>query len=135
MLQIKNVRLRERWVEGEIPYNTKTGGGPTLLTCSFPFVRDWLNLHPLKDDPEARLICNLYDGRAVGPEAIWRMMKRLRQRIEHVLKQGSITDPQERDKLEYLLRTKKWNPYCISHYAIAFDSDLLPDYALKREVR
>ena len=40
MLQIKDVRLRERWAEGEIPYNTKTGGGPTLLTCSFPFVRD-----------------------------------------------------------------------------------------------
>ena len=80
---------------------------------------DWLNTRKVR-----------YDIRtAVGPEAIWRMMRRLRQRIEHVLKQGSITDPQERDKLEYLLRTKKWNPYCISHSAIAFDSDLLPDYA------
>jgi integrase/recombinase XerD len=135
MLQIKNVRLRERWAEGEIPYNTKTGGGPILLTCSFPFVRDWLNLHPLKDNPEARLICNLYDGTAVGPEAMWGMMKRLKQRIEHMLKQGSITDPQEREKLEYLLRTKKWNPYCIRHSAITFDSDLLPDYVLKRKVR
>jgi hypothetical protein len=27
MLQIKNLRLRERWAEGEIPYNTKTCGG------------------------------------------------------------------------------------------------------------
>jgi hypothetical protein len=45
------------------------------------------------------------------------MMKRLRQRIERMLRQGSITDPQESDKLEYLLRTKKWNPYCIRHSA------------------
>jgi hypothetical protein len=106
-----------------------------LLTYSFPFVRDWLNLHALKDDPEARLICNLCDGTPVGPEAMWGMMKRLRQRIERMLRQGSITDPQERDKLEYLLRTKKWNPYCIRHSAITFDSDLLPDYALNRKVR
>jgi len=135
MLQIKNVRLRERWAEGEIPYNTKTGGGPILLTCSFPFVRDWLNLHPLKDDPEARLICNLYDGTPIGPEAMWGMMKRLKERIERMLKQGSIIDPQEREKLQHLLRTKKWNPYCIRHSAITSDSDFLPEYALKKKVR
>ena len=135
MLQIKNIRLRERWAEGEIPYNTKTGGGPILLTCSFPFVRDWLNLHPLKDDPEARLICNLYDGTAVGPEAMWGMLKRLQERIERMLKQGSVTDLHEREKLQHLLCTKKWNPYCVRHSAITFDSDLLPDYALKRKVR
>jgi integrase/recombinase XerD len=46
MLQIKNLRPRERWAEGEIPYNTKTGGGPILLSCSFPFVRDWLKSTP-----------------------------------------------------------------------------------------
>jgi integrase/recombinase XerD len=32
-LKIGNIRLRERYAEGEIPYNTKTGGGPILLTC------------------------------------------------------------------------------------------------------
>jgi hypothetical protein len=122
MLQIKNLRLRERWAEGEIPYNTKTGGGPILLTCSFPFVRDWLNLHPLKDDPEARVICNLYDGTPIGPDAMWGMMKRLKERIDRMLKQGSITDPEEREKLQHLLRTKKWNPYCLRHSAITFDS-------------
>jgi len=57
-LKIRNIRLRERYAEGEIPYNTKTGGGPILLTCSFPYVRDWLNKHPFKNTPEARLICN-----------------------------------------------------------------------------
>jgi integrase/recombinase XerD len=33
-LRIGNIRLRERYAEGEIPYDTKTGGGPILLTCS-----------------------------------------------------------------------------------------------------
>ena len=50
-LKIGNIRLRERYAEGEIPYNTKTGGGPILLTSSFPYVRDWLNKHPFKNTP------------------------------------------------------------------------------------
>ena len=34
-----------------------------------------------------------------------------------------------------MLRTKKWNPYCIRHSAITSDSDYLPEYALKKKVR
>jgi integrase/recombinase XerD len=40
MLKIKNIRLGERYGEGEIPHEAKTGSGPILLTCSFPYVRD-----------------------------------------------------------------------------------------------
>jgi integrase/recombinase XerD len=39
MLKIKHIRLRERYGEGEVPHEAKTGGGPILLTCSFPYVR------------------------------------------------------------------------------------------------
>jgi integrase/recombinase XerD len=46
LLKIKHIRLRERYGEGEIPHEAKTGSGPVLLTCSFPYVRDWLNKHP-----------------------------------------------------------------------------------------
>jgi integrase/recombinase XerD len=66
---------------------------------------------------------------------MWGMMKRLKERIEGMLKQGSIIEPWEREKLQHLLRTKKWNPYCIRHSAITFDGDMLPDFALKRKVR
>jgi hypothetical protein len=37
--------------------------------------------------------------------------------------------------LEYLLNTKRWNPYCIRHSSISSDSDFLPEYALKKKVR
>ena len=30
-LRIGNIRFQERYAEGEIPHNTKTGGGPFLL--------------------------------------------------------------------------------------------------------
>jgi integrase/recombinase XerD len=59
LLKIKHVRLKEKYGEGEIPHEAKTGTGPMLLTCSFPYVRDWLNEHPFNNEPNARLICNL----------------------------------------------------------------------------
>ena len=62
-------------------------------------------------------------------------MKQLRKRIIHLLENNSIKDEQERQKLEFLLKTKKWNPYCIRHSSITYDSDYLPEYALKKKVR
>src|SRR5690606_15584399 len=46
-----------------IPENAADGDGPILLTASFPNVRDWLNLHPLQDVPDAQLICDLNTGK------------------------------------------------------------------------
>ena len=62
-------------------------------------------------------------------------MKQLRERIIRLLKNGEINNKEEREKIEYLLKTKKWNPYCIRHSAITADSDYLPEYALKKKVR
>lgn len=135
MLKIKHVRLREKYAEGEIPHESKTGTGPILLTCSFPYVRDLLNVHPFRNNPDARLICNLRNGNPVKPEAMWTMMKQLRKRIERLLKTGEITDPKEIERLEYLLKTKRWNPYCLRHSAISYDSDSLPEFALRKKVR
>jgi integrase/recombinase XerD len=95
-LKIGNIRLRERYAEGEIPHNTKTGGGPILLTSSFPYVRDWLNKHPFKNTPEARLICNLQNGAPIKPEALWTMMKQLRHRITQMLESGMISNFEEK---------------------------------------
>lgn len=114
LLKIKHIRLREKYGEGEIPHEAKTGTGPILLTCSFPYVREWLNEHPFRNGSEARLICNLMIVAPLKPEAMWMMMKQLRYRIIRILESGSITDNEERQKLEFLLKTKKWNPYCIA---------------------
>ena len=135
LLKIKHIRLRERYGEGEIPHEAKTGTGPILLTCSFPYVRDWINEHPFRNEPGARLICNLQTGSPLTPDALWKIMKQLRKRIIHLLENNSIKDEQERQKLEFLLKTKKWNPYCIRHSSITYDSDYLPEYALKKKVR
>ena len=135
LMRIKNFRLREKYGEGEVPYEAKTGSGPILLTFSFPYVRDWLNEHPFKNEPNARLVCNLITGGPVKPNAIWDMMRQLKIRIKRLLDNNEITDKKEREKLQYLVNTKKWNPYCIRHSSITNDSDYLPEYALKKKVR
>jgi integrase/recombinase XerD len=71
LLKIKHIRLKERYGEGEIPHEAKTGTGPILLTCSFPYVRDWLNEHPFRrlfrqignvvDDEVFKITNNLFD--------------------------------------------------------------------------
>jgi hypothetical protein len=135
LLKIKHVRLREKYGEGEIPYEAKTGSGPILLTLSFAYVRDWLNEHPFKNEPNARLICSLVTGSPIRADSLWTMMKQLRIRLESLLQNGSITNKEEREKLEFLLKTKKFNPYCLRHSAITSDSDYLPEYALTKKVR
>ena len=38
-------------------------------------------------------------------------MKRLRSRIIRLFETGTIADDGERQKLDYLVKTKKWYPY------------------------
>jgi integrase/recombinase XerD len=135
LLKIKNIRMKERYGEGEIPNQAKTGSGPALLTFSFPYVRDWLNEHPFRNTPDARLICNLNNGAPIKPEALWTMMKQLRTRIHRLIETDAIANDSEKETLRVLLSTKKFNPYCLRHSSISHDSDYLPEYALKKKAR
>ena len=135
LLKLKHIRIKENYGEGEVPHESKTGSGPVLLTTSFIHVRDWINEHPFKNSPNASLICNLITGAPVKPDAMWTIMDQLKRRITTILREGTITNGEEKEKLESLLRNKKWNPYCLRHSSISNDSDYLPDYALKKKVR
>jgi integrase len=135
LLRIKNIRLKEAYGEGEIPHQAKTGSGPILLMMSFCYVRDWINQHPFKNEPNARLICNLHNGAPIKAKSVWNMMRQLRNRIMRLIETKEISDESERQQLVYLLTTKKWNPYSFRHSSITADSDYLPEYALKKKVR
>ena len=135
ILKLKHIRLRDKYAEGEVPHEAKTGSGPILLTMSFPYVRDWINEHPFRNTPDAYLICNIMTGAPVKPEAMWTMMNQLKNRILKKLEEESIKISKKKKNLEYLIKSKKWNPYCLRHSSISSDSDFLPEYALKKKVR
>ncbi|MDR4491932.1 MAG: hypothetical protein R2685_13700 [Candidatus Nitrosocosmicus sp.] len=135
LLKIKHIRLKKDYGEGEIPHQAKTGSGPILLTFSFPYVRDWLNEHPFRNESGARLICNLHNGSPISPKSLWNLMEQLKKRIIRLMENGQIVDKEERERLNYLIKVKKWNPYCLRHSSITADADYLPEYALKKKVR
>ena len=135
LLKVKHVRIGPKYGEAEIPHQSKTGSGPALLMCSFPYVRDWLNEHPFRNEPNANIICNLATGGPITADTLVTVMKQLRKRIIGLIQGGSITDAQEKQTLERLIKTKKWNPYCIRHSAITADSDYLPEFALRKKAR
>lgn len=100
LLKVKHVGLGQRYGEAEIPHESKTGSGPALLMCSFPYVRDWLNEHPFRNEPNANIICNLTTGNAITADTLATVMKQLRRRIIGLLNEsGSITDIHERENL------------------------------------
>ena len=41
-----------------------------------------------------------------------------------MLEEGLIKDAKEKEKLEYLINTKKWNPYCIGIVHIQKGSEI-----------
>ena len=54
----------------------------------------------------SRLICNLINGSPITADNIDKVMKQLRERIIRLLANGEITNGEEREKLEYLLKQK-----------------------------
>ena len=66
---------------------------------------------------------------------VYDTMYLLKKRIIRLIESKEIKDTKEKEKLQYFLKTKKWNPYCIRHSSITADSDYLPEYALKKKVR
>jgi integrase/recombinase XerD len=135
LLKVKHIRLDQRYGQAEIPYESKTGSGPGLLMCSFPYVRDWLNEHPFRNEPDAMVICNLTTGGPITADTLATIMKQLRKRIIGLIDSGSISDPHEMENLQRLIKTKKWNPYCLRHSAISADSDYLPEFAVRKKAR
>lgn len=137
-MKLKHIRFKETYAEGEIPFNTKTGGGPVLLRMSFPYMLEYMNKHPLRNDPEAPLFCNLKGGKTLGdeldPDYLWRILDNLKRRIKTLVEQDKVTG-QEKEKLQELLNVKAWNPYCFRTSAIRHDATFLPAYALTQKVR
>ncbi len=134
-LKIKHIRLRERYGEAEIPHDSKTGSGPAMLTCSFPYVRDWLNEHPFRNELDARVICNLRTGGPITADSLWTIMRQLRTRISVLIHSSSITDEKELANLQHLIKSKNWAPYCLRHSSITCDAESYSEFALRKKVR
>lgn len=133
-MKIKDIRFKDKYAEGEVPYYTKTGNREVLLRASFPYVRDWLEIHPLKTELNAPLICSHKTGKELHPDTIWNLLNYLKESILSKIKNELIESEKERKMLLSLINGKKWNPYCIRHSSIDEDGDHLTDKAFTNKV-
>jgi hypothetical protein len=133
-IEWRHLHLYEQYGEGQVPANTKTGMRPVLLRMSFPYARDWKNGYPFVYHAKAKVICNLTNGKQITPDAIYSMMMEHKDRLRRMIRKGKIPDEHDRERLEYLLTTKKWNPYCFRHSSIDYDLAYLPEFAGRKKV-
>jgi integrase/recombinase XerD len=132
-LQLKHFTFKINHYEGEVPADTKTGKRPMMLTSSFPDVRDLINKHPFRNDPQAHLFISLISNKPIKSETLWHVTNNLKKRIQGMIDDGSIRNAEERDKLIFLLKTKAWNPYCFRHSSSDSDSEYLEDKSLNKK--
>jgi len=114
----------------EILVNGKTGSRSIPLINSIPFVKDMLDSHPQKNNPNAYLIYSeRVFGRRISIEGLFHMYKRYRTKLFPYLLKSSI-DPNDKAKIRDLLK-KPWNPYIRRHSALTEKSKILKEQILK----
>jgi len=118
----------------EILVNGKTGTRSIPLFDSIPYVKDWLDEHPLKGNPNSFLVAGI--GRSIGrPIEISTLgmiyRKQYKRRLFPKLLEDPTVPPEDKKKIKELLR-KPWNPYIRRHSALTEKSTILKEHVLRQ---
>lgn len=114
-LKIGDIYFHPKYAQLTVPEDTKTGSRTISIFFAFPFVRDWINNHPLKADLNAPLFINLHSRkpRQIGHRQLWSFFNRLKAQLNHKLQK------------------RYWNPYILRHSRLTEYAKILPEYKLK----
>lgn len=133
-LKIKDVvfkMARDRQY-AEILVNGKTGTRPIPLINSIPYVKDLIDTHPLRNNPNAYLIHNENAfGRGISIFGLFSMYKRYRTRTFPSLLRDPLLNEGDKTKIRELLK-KPWNPYIRRHSALTEKSKILKEHVLRQ---
>jgi integrase/recombinase XerD len=123
---IGNVQYAEALVNG------KTGSRSIPLIKSIPYVKDWLNDHPQRGNPNASLICGFGKslGRRILPVAINRIYAIYKTTYFTKLLDSNIPI-EDKQKIKEMLG-KPWNPYIRRHSGLTEKSTFLKEHVLRQ---
>jgi integrase len=136
-LRIKDIAFKTAGIYqyAEVLVNGKTGSRPIPLISSIPYVKDWLDSHPQRGNPNAYLIPSLSDrtfGKKMKFSGIYMAYKRYK--VEYFTKLAEIdptVSPEDKQKIRELLK-KPWNPYIRRHSALTEKSAILKEHVLRQ---
>lgn len=114
-LKIGDIYFHPKYAQLTVPENTKTGTRTIPIIFAFPFVRDWINNHPLKNDLNAPLFINLHSRkpRPISHRQLWAFFDRSKAQLNH------------------RLQKRYWNPYILRHSRLTEYAKVLTEFQLK----
>lgn len=118
----------------EVLVNGKTGTRHLPLIDSLPYVKDWLDQHPQRNNKNAYLVCSL-DRRnyckqlgVISLHGIYRNYKV--NYFSRLIKDSTVSNEEKRHIKDLLL--KPWNPYIRRHSALTEKSKFLRESTLRQ---
>jgi len=113
--------------------NSKTKPRTLPLIFSIPYIKDWIDSHPMLNNPNAFVFISLADsnyGEQLSENSLYKQYSRTyRKRYFPKLIDDSIPDL-DKSMIRDLL-TKPWNPYILRHSALTVKSQILKESTLR----
>ena len=134
-LRIKDVtfKMANDRQYAEVLVNGKTGSRSVPLINSIPYVKDWIDVHPQRTNPNAFLIFG--NGKSYGRKLTSDTMNSIytgfKNKFFPKLLQDPSVSPEDKIKIKELLQ-KPWNPYIIRHSALTEKSKFLRENVLRQ---
>jgi integrase/recombinase XerD len=100
----------------------KTGNREVVLTNSLPYLKDWLNQNPLKENPEAYIFCSLADrnrSKRLSEDALNQIYRLYKLVYFPALLQKDETEVPGYDKEHIRNLLKPFNPYLRRHTGLS----------------
>ena len=137
--EILNLRLKDVVFKlagdrqyAEVLVNGKTGSRSIPLIDSIPYVKDYLDDHPQRSNPNAYLIFGM--GKSFGKKCNRSLYINIYRNYKKVffpkLLQDPKVSPEDKVKIKELLK-KPWNPYIRRHSALTEKSKILKEHILR----
>jgi integrase/recombinase XerD len=116
----------------EVLVNGKTGSRVLPLILCIPYVKDWIDDHPQRTNPNAHLFCGLRRkfGRMLTRHAIYDVYQNYKQKIFPNLLRDPDVPTQDKKVIEGLLQ-KPWNPHVQRHYSLTEKAKILKENMLR----
>lgn len=111
----------------EVLVNGKTGTRHLPIIDSLPYVKEWLDQHPRRNDPNAYFICSLDRknyAKQMSLRGLQGVYKRYKDNYYLPLSKDSTIPNEDRQRISGLLK-KPWNPYIRRHSSLTAKSKFL----------
>jgi integrase/recombinase XerD len=115
----------------EILVNGKTGSRHIPLIDSIPYLKDWLDDHPQRTNPNMNLICSARRLRAISTNTLWVIYKEYQSIYFPKLLEDPRVSPEDKNSIAELVK-KPWNPYIRRHSALTDKSKILKEHILRQ---